>query len=89
MAASLSELLANIRATIPKIGTDRDLVPLHERLFAGEPGGAIQALLHRGRLRAGSVDPERRSRDPEPVAGGWPGRAISMTLRSRDSVSAR
>jgi A nuclease family of the HNH/ENDO VII superfamily with conserved AHH len=43
MAASLSELLANIRATIPKIGTDlddRDLVPLHERLFAGEPGAS-------------------------------------------------
>ena len=39
MAASLSELLGNIRATIPKIGTDlddRDLAPLHERLFAGE-----------------------------------------------------
>jgi hypothetical protein len=43
MAASLSELLANVRATIPKIGTDlddRDLVPLHERLFAGEPGAS-------------------------------------------------
>jgi hypothetical protein len=43
MAASLSELLANIRAAIPKIGTDlddRDLVPLHEHLFAGEPGAS-------------------------------------------------
>jgi hypothetical protein len=43
MAASLSELLANIRATIPKIGgdlDDRDLVPLHERLFSGEPGAS-------------------------------------------------
>jgi hypothetical protein len=43
MAASLSELLANIRATIPKIGSDlddRDLAPLHERLFAGEPGAS-------------------------------------------------
>jgi hypothetical protein len=43
MAASLSELLANIRATISKIGSDlddRDLVPLHERLFAGEPGAS-------------------------------------------------
>ena len=43
MAASLSELLGNIRATIPKIGTDlddRDLVPLHDRLFAGEAGAS-------------------------------------------------
>ena len=43
MAASLSELLANIRATIPKIGTDlddRDLVPLHQRFFAGELGAS-------------------------------------------------
>jgi hypothetical protein len=43
MAATLRELLANIRATVPKIGDDlddRDLTPLHERLFQGAPGAS-------------------------------------------------
>ncbi len=43
MAASLRELLANIRATMPKLGgdlDDRDLAPLHERLFQGAPGAS-------------------------------------------------
>ncbi len=43
MAATLRELLANIRATMPKLGgdlDDRDLAPLHERLFQGAPGAS-------------------------------------------------
>ncbi len=43
MAATLRELLANIRATMPKLGgdlDDRDLTPLHDRLFQGAPGAS-------------------------------------------------
>jgi hypothetical protein len=43
MAATLRELLANIRATMPKLGgdlDDRDLAPLHDRLFQGAPGAS-------------------------------------------------
>ncbi len=43
MAATLRELLANIRATMPRLGgdlDDRDLTPLHERLFQGAPGAS-------------------------------------------------
>jgi hypothetical protein len=43
MAGSLRTLLENIRATHPKIGTDlddRDLTPLHEQLFHGQPAAS-------------------------------------------------
>ncbi len=43
MAATLRELLENIRATMPKLGgdlDDRDLTPLHDRLFQGVPGAS-------------------------------------------------
>jgi hypothetical protein len=67
MAASLRELLANIRATIPKIGgdlDDRDLVPLHQRLFAGEPGASGTSWsrpMHQWAARAMLAEHESRA----------------------------